>query len=62
MAKKLDWTVEAKELLGKIPFLFRSVARKHIESAARSRGLDEVNVELMNELKKKFMKSQNLTS
>jgi len=52
--KELTWTPKAKEQLGKLPFFVRRMAKQSIEEEARNRGVSEITVSLMLEVKKKM--------
>jgi len=49
----MRWTTEARDLLRQVPFFVRPLVRKRTETVAQERGLAEVTVELMRELKAK---------
>ena len=58
--EQLIWTPEAKEQLGKLPFFVRPMAKRTIEDEARERGISEINIELMLEVKNGWGNSQLL--
>ena len=49
--KGVVWSPEASEQLGKIPFFVRRMAKQRIEEEARMRGVPEITIELMLEVK-----------
>jgi light-independent protochlorophyllide reductase subunit B len=52
--QEVVWTAEAREQLGKIPFFVRKMAKQRIEEEARKKGLSEITIELMLEVKEKM--------
>jgi multimeric flavodoxin WrbA len=53
-SRGIVWTAEASEQLGKIPIFVRRMAKQRIEEEARARGLSEITVALMLEVKKQM--------
>ena len=53
----MEWTPEAEELLGKVPFFVRKRVRKKVEEEARRQGLKTVTRPVVMALQKKFMTS-----
>lgn len=47
----IRWTAEAQERLNRIPEFVRPMAQKSIEMQAKEKGLDEINAEVMEEIK-----------
>ncbi len=47
----LKWTPDALEKIKKVPFFVRPIAKRKAESEARARGLSEVTVALLEELR-----------
>lgn len=56
MSQELTWKPEALELLKKIPFFVRPVAKKKIEKDALEKGMTEITAEFMEEVRKKRSK------
>jgi len=52
--EELLWTPEAEKQLGKLPFFVRPMAKRAIEEEAREKGISEITVDLMLEVKKKM--------
>jgi len=52
---KVRWNPEAEKMMKKVPFFVRPLAKRKAEEAARERGLDEVTVQLIEELRDKNM-------
>ncbi|MFC2024197.1 PCP reductase family protein [Chloroflexota bacterium] len=52
--KEVIWSPEASKQLGKIPFFVRRMAKQRMEEEARMRGLSEITVELMLEIKEQM--------
>ena len=52
MTDNITWTDEAQERLKKIPFFVRKMAKAKIEKEAVEKGMAEVTVEFMEEIKK----------
>ncbi|HEY9851105.1 MAG TPA: PCP reductase family protein [Leptolyngbyaceae cyanobacterium] len=50
----LEWTVEAKIKLKKIPFFVRSQARQRIEQLAREAELDVVTADIVDQARVEF--------
>ena len=50
------WTPEAKKQLGKLSFFVRPIAKRAIEKEAKEKGLSEITIDLMLELKRKMGK------
>lgn len=48
---KIRWTPEAEAMMKKVPFFVRPLAKRKTEEAARERGLDEITVPLLEELR-----------
>ncbi len=48
------WTPEAKKAINKIPFFVRHMAKRTIEEEAREKGISEITVDWMLEVKKKM--------
>jgi len=56
MAKqKMRWDPKAEKMMKKVPFFVRPLAKRKAEEAARKRGLDEVTVQLVEELRDQNM-------
>lgn len=49
---QIRWTPEAVEKLAKVPFFVRPIAKRKAEAEARARGLLEVDVALLEELRR----------
>lgn len=47
----IKWTAEAKERIKKIPFLARPFLKRRAEALAKERGLSEVTVQLLAQLR-----------
>lgn len=52
MTDNITWTEEALERLEKIPFFVRKMAKAKIENEAIEKGVTEITVEFMSEVKK----------
>jgi hypothetical protein len=50
------WTPEAKKQLGKLSFFVRPIAKRAIEKEAKEKGLSEITIDLMLEVKRKMGK------
>jgi hypothetical protein len=50
---EIRWAPDALEKIKKVPFFVRPLAKKKAESEARARGLSEVTVTLLDELREK---------
>jgi light-independent protochlorophyllide reductase subunit B len=50
------WTPEAKKQLGKLSFFVRPIAKRAIEKEAKEKGLSEITIDLMIEVKRKMGK------
>ncbi|MFK7989049.1 MAG: PCP reductase family protein [Sandaracinaceae bacterium] len=56
MAKsKVRWHPDAADMMKKVPFFVRPLAKRKAEEAARARGEEEVSVALVEELRAKNM-------
>lgn len=51
-APGLHWTPEAKARMARIPSFVRGVVVQRVESLARRRGMTEINVELLGEMRR----------
>lgn len=52
--KEISWTTDAKTQLGKLPIFVRPIAKHAIEKEARERGVTEITIDLMLEVKEKM--------
>ncbi|MGR3219489.1 MAG: PCP reductase family protein [Candidatus Anammoxibacter sp.] len=52
MTDNITWTEDALERLKKIPFFVRKMAKAKIEKEAIEKGMTEITVEFMAEVKK----------
>lgn len=50
------WVPEAKRQLGKLPFFVRPIAKRAIEKEAKEKGISEITIDLMLEVKRKVGK------
>lgn len=50
---ELRWAPDALERIKRVPFFVRPLAKKKAESEARARGLSEVTVQLLEELRER---------
>ena len=53
---KIDWEPDALQMMKKVPFFVRSLAKRTSEKEARSRGMATVTAELVSELQAKHQK------
>jgi predicted metal-binding protein len=51
----MKWTEEAEKELEKIPFFVRKMAQKAIEEMAKKEGKEEVDLEIFNKAKEKYL-------
>jgi len=49
----MRWTPGAEASLKRVPFFVRPLVKRRAEKRAREKGLDEITVELMKELREK---------
>ena len=52
--KEISWTPDAKTQLGKLSIFVRPIAKRAIEKEARERGVTEITIDLMLEVKEKM--------
>ncbi len=55
MSKELEWSREAEARIRKVPFFVRPFARKKVEREALARGVNLIDVSLLEEVKERDM-------
>ncbi|MEK6678898.1 MAG: heme biosynthesis protein, partial [Nitrospirota bacterium] len=51
--EEIGWSTEAEERLNKVPYFLKGMVKKAVEKHVKEKGLNEVTVALMEEVRKK---------